>query len=70
MLYLTPLLKAKRRIDRLATISRQITDTTLRYPWLSVPLLPPHLAVRWLSRREYQRLNNLGYPLTRTRTRV
>lgn len=70
MLYLTPLLKAKRRIERLATISRQITDTTKRYPWLSVPLLPPHLAVRWLSWREYQRLNNLGYPLTRTRTRA
>ena len=70
MLYLTPLLKAKRRIDRLAVVSRRLTDTCKRYPWLSLPLLPPHLALRWLSRREYERLNTLGYPLTRQRNRL
>lgn len=70
MLYLTPLLKAKRRIERLATVSRHIVETSKRHPWLSIPLLPPHLMVRWLSRREYQRLNNLGYPLTRHHSRV
>ena len=70
MLYLTPLLKAKRRIERLATVSRRIVETSKRHPWLSIPLLPPHLVVRWLSRREYQRLNNLGYPLTRHHSRV
>jgi len=70
VLYLTPLLKAKRRIERLATVSRRIVETSQRHPWLSIPLLPPHLVVRWLSRREYQRLNNLGYPLTRHHSRV
>lgn len=70
MLYLTPLLKAKHRIERLASISRRIVDTSKRYPWLSIPLLPPHLVVRWLSGREYNRLNNMGYPLTRQRAKV
>lgn len=70
MLYLTPLLKAKRRIERLASVSQQIAATSRRHPWLSLPLLPPHLVVRWLSRREYERLNNLGYPLTRRHSRV
>jgi hypothetical protein len=70
VLYLTPLLKAKHRIERFASISRRIVDTSKRHPWLSIPLLPPHLLVRWLSRREYDRLNDLGYPLTRQRTRV
>ncbi len=70
MLYLTPLFQAKRRIERLASVSRQLTDTCKRYPWLAIPLLPPHLVVRWLSRREYERLNTLGYPLTRQRNRI
>lgn len=70
MLYLTPLFKAKRRIERLASVSRQLTETSKRYPWLTLPLLPPHLVVRWLSRREYERLNDLGYPLTRSRSRA
>lgn len=70
MLYLTPLIKAKHRIERLASISRRIVDTSKRYPWLSIPLLPPHAVVRWLSRREYNKLNDLGYPLTRQRARV
>lgn len=70
MLHLTPLLKAKRRIERLTTVSHRIVDTSKRHPWLSLPLLPPHLLVRWLSRREYERLNNLGYPLTRQHSRV
>ena len=70
MLYLTPLLKAKRRIERLTSVSRRITQASKAYPWLSIPLLPPHLIIRWLSRREYTRLNELGYPLTRRRGRV
>jgi len=70
VLYLTPLFKAKRRIERLASVSRQLTETSKLYPWLAIPLLPPHLVVRWLSRREYERLSNLGYPLTRKRARV
>ena len=70
MLHLTPLLKAKHRIERLASISRRIVDTSKRHPWLSIPLLPPHAVVRWLSWREFNRLNDLGYPLTRQRTKV
>ena len=70
MLYLTPLLKAKRRIERLANVSRKIVQTSKQHPWLALPLLPPHLVVRWLSRREYERLNTLGYPLTRQRARL
>jgi hypothetical protein len=70
VLYLTPLIKAKRRIERLTTLSRRIVTTAQRHPWLSLPLLPPHLLVRWLSNREYKRIGTMGYPLTRTRTRI
>lgn len=70
MLHLTPLLQAKHRIEHLASISRRIVDTSKRHPWLSMPLLPPHLVVRWLSQREYAKLNDLGYPLTRHRPRA
>ena len=69
MLYLSPLIKAKARIDRLTDLSRQITRTAKRYPWLSPALLPPHLLVRWLNRREVDRLNSIGYPLTRAQHR-
>lgn len=69
MLYLSPLLKAKARIDRLTALSRQITRTAQQHPWLSPVLLPPHLLLRWLSQREFERLNAIGYPLTRAANR-
>ncbi len=65
MLYLSPLIKAKARIDRLTSLSRQITRTAQHHPWLSPFLIPPHLLVRWLNEREIHRLQTIGYPLTR-----
>ena len=63
LLHLYPLIKAQTRIDRLIRISERITNTARQHPWLSVPLLPPHLLVRWLNRREINKLNRLGYPV-------
>jgi len=66
VLYLSPLIKAKARIDRLTDLSRQITRTARRYPWLSPALLPPHVLVLWLNRREVKKLDALGYPVQLT----
>jgi hypothetical protein len=70
VLYLSPLIKAKARIDRLTDISRHITQAAKRHPWLSPALLAPHLLVRWLNRREIDRLQHIGYPLTRSKRRT
>jgi hypothetical protein len=69
VLYLSPLIKAKARIDRLTSLSRQITRTAQHHPWLSPLLIPPHLVVRWLNTRELRRLQTIGYPLTRASRR-
>lgn len=70
MLYLSPLMTAKRRIDRFSSLSRQLVTTSRNHPWLALPLLPPHALLRWLTHREYQKLNQLGYPLTRAKTKA
>jgi hypothetical protein len=69
VLYLSPLLKAKSRIDRLTGISRKITSVAKHYPWLGPALIAPHYLVRWLNRREIDRLHHIGYPLTRSNHR-
>lgn len=63
MLHLYPLIRAQTRINQLTQISERITRTARQYPWLSVPLLPPHLLVRWLNKRELRKLDRLGYPI-------
>jgi|LauGreDrversion4_2_1035121.scaffolds.fasta_scaffold1974811_2 hypothetical protein len=63
VLRLKPLLTAKRRLDRLSTLSRQVLLLSYRAPLLALPLIPLQLLLRFLSFSIYANLHRQGYPL-------
>lgn len=60
---LKPLLTARRRLDRLSTLSRQVLLLSYRAPLLALLLIPVQLLLRFLSFSIYANLHRQGYPL-------
>lgn len=63
MLRLYPLLRAKARLDRFLLAANAVHGLAMRHSLLATPLLPAALALRFLCRREIQRLEQQGYPV-------
>lgn len=51
VLHLMPLIRARRRLERLAAASNALAGLAERQRWLTLPLLPAQLLLRTASRR-------------------
>ena len=56
VLHLTPLIRARRRLERLAAASDALARLTERQHWLNLPLLPAQLLLRTASRHTYRQV--------------